>query len=131
MSGYKNAFILLPFPDLADNCSVLIHNPQLVSPEKLQIVAAASDSDDPAVASAAMNGVLVDLIVAWREVYPAYGDLEDVDLDAEPDLAVLMEKLEARDQQPLGAVTLETVARLPVGIVTKIMEEFKQDPKKP
>jgi hypothetical protein len=36
-----------------------------------------------------------------------------------------MERLEAREQEPLKAITAENIARLPMAVVTKLVESFK------
>jgi hypothetical protein len=130
-NGYKNAYLHLPFPELADGCSVLIRNPKLLPGDKLGALRAVSDADDPGAQQAAMDKILTDVIVAWRHVYAAADAITDIDLDAEEDLEVLMAKLEAADQEPLIGVTLENVARLPITITNRIAEEFKKtaDPK--
>ncbi|MEZ0089926.1 hypothetical protein [Streptacidiphilus sp. EB129] len=124
--GYQNRFILIPFDDLADGCSVLIRNPKLLPPDKLEAVSAASESSDPGAARQAMNSVMADVIVAWHNVYPADEDLADIDLDNPGDLAALMETLESRSQEPLGRPTVDTVARLPLTITNRVAEEFKK-----
>lgn len=123
--GYKNPFQLITFPDLADGASVLIRNPRLMPPAKLQAIVAAAEGADTGQILDAMSPLLVDLIVAWRNLYPGDDSLEGVDLDGEEDLAVLMEKLESRKQEPLGPITEENIARLPMTVLTKLAGEFK------
>ena len=130
-NGYKNAYLHLAFPELAEGCSVLIRNPKLLPGDKLSALRAVSETDDPEAQQAAMDKVLADVIVAWRHVYAASDGTPDIDLDGEEDLEVLMAKLEAADQEPLTSVTLDNVARLPITITNRIAEEFKKtaDPK--
>ena len=123
--GYKNPFILIPFDDLADGASVLIRNPRLMPPAKLQQIVTASEGADTGQILTAMTPLLVDLIVAWRNLYPADGALEGMDLESDEDLADLMAKLEAREQEPLKEITAENIARLPMAVVTKLAESFK------
>ena len=123
--GYKNPFMLIPFDELADGASVLIRNPNLMPPAKLQQIVTASEGADTGEILTAMTPLLADLIVAWRNLYPADGGLEDVDLDGDDDLADLMAKLEGREQEPLKEITAENIARLPMAVVTKLAESFK------
>ena len=123
--GYKNPFILVAFPELADGASVLIRNPNLMPPGKLQQIVTASEGADTGQILSAMTPLLADLIVAWRNLYPADGGLEDVDLEGDEDLAVLMVKLEGREQEPLKEITPENIGRLPMAVVTKLAESFK------
>jgi hypothetical protein len=123
--GYKNPFILIGFPELAEGASVLIRNPRLMPPSKLQAIVTASEGADTGQILAAMAPLLVDLIVAWRNLYAADSGLDGVDLDADEDLAELMAKLEAREQEPLKAITEENITRLPMAVVTKIAESLK------
>lgn len=123
--GYTDRFILIGFPELAEGCSVLIRNPRLMPPEKLEAVAAAADSADPGAGRVAMNAVMADIIVAWRNIYPSDENLTGVDFDAlGDDLESLMVVLEGRGQEPLGKPTLDTVARLPLAVTNRIAEEF-------
>lgn len=129
--GYRDPFILIPFPDLGDGCSVLIRNPKLLPPEKLQGLRAANESDDPAQQQAAMDAVMADLIVAWRHMY-AQPAVDDAVADNFDDLEALMDELTGREQVPLGKPSAETVAQLPTPVITRISEEFKRitpDPK--
>ncbi len=123
--GYKNPFILIGFPELADGASVLIRNPRLMPPAKLQQIVTASEGADTGTILAAMTPLLADLIVAWRNLYPADGGLDGVDLEGDEDLADLMAKLEAREQEPLKAITAENIGRLPMAVVTRLAESFK------
>ena len=130
-NGYKNAYLHLAFPELADGCSVLIRNPKLLPGDKLSALRAVSDADDPGAQQEAMDQVLTDVIVAWRKMYAAGDETTGIDLDGDDDLEDLMAKLEAAEQEPLGSVTLANVSRLPVVVTNRIAEEFKKiaDPK--
>ena len=123
--GYKNPFILIGFPELADGASVLIRNPNLMPPAKLQQIVTASEGSDTGEILTAMTPLLADLIVAWRNLYPADGGLDDIDLDGDDDLADLMATLEAREQEPLKEITPENIGRLPMAVVTKLAESMK------
>jgi hypothetical protein len=126
-AGYTDRFILIGFPELAEGCSVLIRNPRLMPPEKLEAVGAAADSPDPGAGRAAMNAVMADIIVAWRNIYPADESLADVDVEAlGDDLEGLMAVLAGRSQEPLAKPTIDTVARLPLAVTNRIAEEFKK-----
>ena len=124
-NGYKNPFILIGFPELAEGASVLIRNPNLMPPAKLQQIVTASEGADTGQILTAMTPLLADLIVAWRNLYPADGGTEGVDLEGDADLADLMAKLESREQEPLKEITPENIARLPMAVVTKLAESFK------
>jgi len=124
-TGYTERFKLVDFSHLSAGGSILIRNPKLLPPEKIEAVVAASESPDRAVQRAAMTEVLVEVIVAWRNIYPATEDLADIDLDDDSDLEALMARLESREQAPLGKPSLETVAQLPLAITNRLAEEFK------
>ncbi|MGW2936079.1 hypothetical protein ACWDA7_30475 [Streptomyces sp. NPDC001156] len=127
MSGYTNPYVLLQFPDLGDNVSVLLRNPQLLPPSELQPEDVPTDDKgmplDSNAAQQAMYKVMARLIVAWK-VYEAFdpGAVLDIDPDADP--ADLFESLGAGEQTRLGAVTPENVARLPLAIINRIGEEI-------
>lgn len=123
-TGYKDAYIPLTFPELADGCSVLIRNPQLMPPSLMERAASMADSD-AGIRSQAMNDVLASLIVAWRNVFPADDDLSGIDLDGEESIDDLLAKLTAREQTPLGKPTPETVAQIPMAITLRIAEQIK------
>lgn len=123
--GYKNPFMLIPFDELAEGASVLIRNPNLMPPAKLQQIVTASEGADTGQILTAMTPLLADLIVAWRNLYPADGGTDDIDLDGDEDLADLMAKLEAREQEPLKQITPENISRLPMAVVTKLATAFK------
>ncbi|WBP89539.1 hypothetical protein [Kitasatospora cathayae] len=128
MSGYRNRFILLEFPEVGDDASILLRNPRLVPPDLLEPEAVAVDANgeplDREAARQSMHKVLAGLIVAWRGMYDATIVDLPADLPADGDLAALMARLEESGQQPLGAPSPETVARLPIGVVNRLAEEI-------
>lgn len=123
-TGYTNPYIPLAFPDLADGCSVLIRNPQLM-PTSLMEKAASMASADGGIAIEAMTEILTSLIVAWRNVYPVDEDLSDVDLHGETSIEDLAVLLETRQRQPLGPPSPDTVPRIPMTITLAITEHIK------
>lgn len=127
-AGYNNRVILLPFPELAEGCSVLIRNPRLMAPQELEAAYAAVDGDstDTAAARDGMHTSIAKMIIAWRNVYPADLDLSGVDLSGETDLEALMATLNDGEQQPLGAPSKETVAQVPLAIINKIAEQITE-----
>lgn len=124
--GYTNPYVLLTFPDLGDDVSVLMKNPQLLPPSEIQPEDVPTDDKgqplDPAAANEAMYKVMARLIVAWK-VYEAFdaGAALDVDPDADP--AELFATLGAGEQKRFGTVTPESVGRLPLAIINRIGEE--------
>ncbi len=113
MAGYRNRFIPLMFPELAedgDEVWVSIRNPLLVPPGELQPAPVPTHADgtpvDPQAATEAMFAVIAKLIVAWR-VY---------------DASVVAE------QQPLLELpaTPESVGRLPTVVLNRIAEEINK-----
>jgi hypothetical protein len=89
MSGYTNPYVLLQFPDLGDDVSVLMKNPQLLPPSEIQPEDVPTDDNgqplDQKAAQEAMYKVMAKLIVSWK-VYEAFsdGDALDIDPDADP-----------------------------------------------
>jgi hypothetical protein len=55
--GYKNPFLLVTFPDLADGASVLIRNPNLMPPAKLQQIVTASQGAETSEILTAPSGM--------------------------------------------------------------------------
>lgn len=125
MSGYTNPFIRLPFPDLGEDVSVLLKNPQLLPPADLQPEDIATDESgkpiDPQAANEAMYKVMARVIVAWK-VYEAPS--VDITIDPNADPADILEALGASAPKRLGAVTPENIAKLPVTILNRIGEEI-------
>lgn len=128
MAGYRDRFLLLTFPEVGDDASILLRNPRLVPPDVLEPDAVALDANgepvDREAARQAMHTVLGNLIVAWRGMYDATAIELPPDLAAEADLAELMTRLEAGGQQPLGAPGPDTVAKLPIAVINRLAEEI-------
>jgi len=126
MSGYTNPYVLLPFPELGDDISVLMKNPQLLPPSEIQPEDVPTDENgqpkDPEEAQRAMYRVMARLIVAWK-VYEAFDPDATLDIDPEADPADLFETLGAGEQKRLGAITVDNIARLPLAIINRIGEE--------
>lgn len=127
MSGYTNPYVLLQFPDLGDDVSVLMKNPQLLPPSEIQPEDVPVDDKgqplDPQAANESMYKVMGRLIVAWK-VYEAFapGDTLDIDPDADP--AELFASLGGGEQTRLGKITPENIGRLPLAILNRIGEEI-------
>jgi hypothetical protein len=126
VTGYTSPYILIPFPELGDDCSVLLKNPQLLPPSEITPEDVPLDDKgqplDPQAANQSMYKVMARIIVAWK-VYEAFTtDLPPVDPDADP--STVMKTLEALEQRRLGAVTAENVGRLPMVIIQRIGEEI-------
>lgn len=129
-TGYTNAYIPLAFPELADGCSVLIRNPQLMPPSMMQ-KAAGMAGDDAGLAGQAITEIMAYLIVAWRNVYAVDEDLSDLDLDGEGSIEDLMAQLESRERTPLGKPSPDTIPLMPMAIMMKVMEQVKDDTNPP
>lgn len=133
MAGYANPYVLLPFPELADDCSVLMRNPQLLPPSEITPKDVPLDDQgkpvDPNAANEAMYEVMARTIVAWK-VYEAFATgLPPVDPEADP--AEVLATLEGMEQRRIGEVSTENVGRLPMAIIQRVMEEIGKvaDPK--
>ncbi|MFE5868817.1 hypothetical protein ACFQ6V_09205 [Streptomyces roseifaciens] len=127
MSGYTNPYVLLQFPDLGEDVSVLIRNPQLLAPKEVTPEDVALDGSgqpvDPDAAQEAMYKVFARVIVAWK-VYDASGAMPEA-VGEEADPVALYSTLTASSDQPrLGAITVENIARMPMVITNRIMEEI-------
>ena len=126
MSGYTNPYVLLTFPDLGDDVSVLMKNPQLLPPSEITPEDVPTDENgqplDPKAANEAMYKVMARLIVAWK-VYEAFDPGAAPEIDADADPAELFASLGAGEQKRLGAITAENVGRLPLAIINRIGEE--------
>lgn len=124
--GYSNPYVLLTFPDLGDDVSVLMKNPQLLPPSEIQPEDVPTDDKgqplDPAAANEAMYKVMARLIVAWK-VYEAFDADAALDVDPDADPAKLFATLGAGEQKRFGTVTPESVGRLPLAIINRIGEE--------
>lgn len=133
MAGYANPYVMLTFPDLGEDCSVLMKNPQLLPPAEITPEDVPVDADgkpvDPMAANEAMYKVMARVIVAWK-VYAAFTtDLPPVDPAADP--SEVLATLESLEQQRIGPVTAENVAKLPMVVIQRVMEEISRvaDPK--
>ena len=133
MAGYANPYVMLQFPELGDDTSVLMRNPQLLPPSEITPEDVPLDEQgkpvDPNAANEAMYAVMAKVIVAWK-VYQAFTpDLPQVDPEADP--ADVLATLTEMEQRRIGAVTAENVGRLPMAIIQRIMEEIGRvaDPK--
>lgn len=127
--GYTNPYVLLQFPELGDDVSILMKNPQLLPPTEITPEDVPLDDKgqplDPQAANEAMYSVFARIIVAWK-VYEAFGggDAPDIAEDADP--VALFESLEVGGQQRLGAITVESIGRLPMVIIKRIMGELER-----
>ena len=126
MSGYANPFVLLRFPELGDDVSVLMRNPQLLPPKEITPEDVAMDDKgqpvDPNEAQEAMYKVFARVIVAWK-VYDAGSGPVDIPEDADP--VAMFEQLDGAGAQPrIGAISVENMARLPMRVINRIMEEI-------
>jgi hypothetical protein len=134
MAGYTSPYVLLPFPDLGDDVSVLIRNPQLLPPSELTPEDVQLDERgqpvDPQAANMAMYKVFARLIVAWK-VYDASELITPVEVSEDADPVALFESLETTAQPRLGAISAENIARLPLRIINRIGAELGSvaDPK--
>ncbi|MGW5477712.1 hypothetical protein [Streptomyces sp. NPDC004008] len=127
MSGYNNPYVLLQFPELGDDVSVLMKNPQLLPPDALTPEDVAMDADGKPVDNQAANEagykMMAGIIVAWK-VYEAFNTSDALNVDPDADPAALYESLSAGTPTRLGKVTPENVGRLPMVILKRIMEEI-------
>lgn len=126
MSGYTNPYVLLTFPDLGEDISVLMKNPQLLPPSEIQPEDVPLDDNgqplDQNAAQQAMYKVMARLIVAWK-VYEAFDPNASLDIPADADPTALFESLGAGEQERLGNVTVDNIGRLPLAILNRIGEE--------
>jgi hypothetical protein len=125
--GYSNPYVLLEFPDLGDDVSVLMRNPQLLAPAEITPEDVPVDDKgqplDSQDAQKAMYKVFGRVIVAWK-VYDAALQMPlDVGEDADP-VALFKSLGEGNEQPRIGAITEENIARLPMRIINRIMEEI-------
>ena len=115
--GYRERTLTLRFdgnsdlPDLGDDVIVTIRNPQLLSLEKLQPRDVPLKEDGTPVnnadATMATYEMIAKLITSWNV------------FDAEDD---------SEDPPPLGDVTVENVAKLPMAILTAITDKLNPNP---
>lgn len=129
MSGYTNPYVLLLFPELGDDVSVLMKNPQLLPPTDLTPDDVAVDDEGKPVDNQAANEagykMMAGIIVAWK-VYEAFSPSGTLDIDPDADPATLFESLSAGTPARIGKVTPENVSRLPMVILKRIMEEISR-----
>lgn len=127
MSGYTNPYVLLQFPELGEDVSVLLKNPQLLPPSEITPEDVPTDDSgrplDPKAANEEMYKVMARVIVAWK-VYEAFDPDTVLDIDPDADPITLFESLGAGEQTRLGNVTAENVGRLPLAIINRIGEEI-------
>ncbi|MGK5728921.1 hypothetical protein [Streptomyces sp. URMC 124] len=129
MSGYTHPYVLLQFPELGDDVSVLMRNPQLLPPREITPEDVAMDASgqpvDPQAANEAMYKVFARVIVAWK-VYDSAGTAPpEIGPDSDP--VALYEQLREGGGQPrIGDITAENVARLPMKIINRVMEEISR-----
>ncbi|MEV4438522.1 hypothetical protein AB0K09_05785 [Streptomyces sp. NPDC049577] len=127
MSGYTNPYVLLTFPDLGDDVSVLMRNPQLLPPRDITPEDVPLDANgqplDPQAAQEAMYRVFARVIVAWKVYDPNGAAPPEIGPDADP-VALYEQLRDGGDQPRLGDITPENIARLPLRITNKIMEEI-------
>lgn len=130
MAGYNNPYVLLQFPELGDDVSVLMRNPQLLPPSEVTPKDVPLDDRgqplDPQQAQEAMYEVFARVIVAWK-VYDA-SEPAALELGDDVDPVALFESLGAvQDPQPrLGPVTVENIGRMPLRIINRVMEEISR-----
>lgn len=128
--SYTNPYVLLEFPDLGDDVSVLIKNPQLMPPDALSPEDVPLDDKgmpvNPQDGLNASYKVMAGLIVAWK-VYEVFNpDDGSLDINPDDDPADVLARLGAGTQQRFGKVTPDAVGRLPMAIITRIMEEVQR-----
>lgn len=128
MPGYNNPYVILQFPELGDDVSVLMRNPQLLPPSEVTPKDVPLDDRgqpvDPQQAQEAMYEVFARVIVAWK-VYDA-SESTPLNLGDDVDPVALFESLGAEQspQPRIGAITAENVARMPMRVINRVMEEI-------
>lgn len=126
MSGYADPFVLLRFPELGDDCSVLLRNPKLLPPGDItpEDVPMRDDGQpvDPQAANDAGYKVMANIIVAWK-IYAAPGMGTDIDPEADPE--DVLKALEGVELVRLGKPTAESIAKAPVAVIKRVMEEIQ------
>ena len=98
--------------------------PDALSPEDVPL----DDNGMPVNPQDGLNAsykVMAGLIVAWK-VYEIFNPAEELDIDLDEDPRAVLTRLGGGTQQRLGKVTPETVGRLPMSIITRIMEEVQR-----
>ena len=128
MAGYANPYVILQFPELGDDVSVLMRNPQLLPPKEVTPKDVPLDDRgqplDPQQAQEAMYEVFAHIIVAWK-VYDA-SEAPPLALDGDVDPVALFASLDAaQSPQPrIGEITVDNISRLPMRIINRVMEEI-------
>ncbi|NUP38167.1 MAG: hypothetical protein HOY76_14420 [Streptomyces sp.] len=126
--GYTNPYVLLQFPEVGDDVSVLMRNPQLMPPEALVPEDVPTDEKgEPLNSGDAMQAsykLIASLIVAWK-VYEAFGSTDALDVDPDADPAEIFARLEGGTQERIGKVSAENVGRLPAVVLKRIMKEIE------
>lgn len=127
--SYTNPYVLLEFPELGDDVSVLLRNPQLMppgalSPEEVPLNEK-GEPLNPQDGLSASYKVMAGLIVAWK-VYEVFNPADALDINPDDDPATVLARLGEGTQQRFGKVTPEAVGRLPMAIITRIMEEVQR-----
>ena len=129
MSGYTNPYVLLTFPELGDDVSVLMKNPQLLPPADLTPEDVPVDGEGKPLDNQAANDagykMMAGIIVAWK-VFEAFSPADTLDIDPDADPAALFESLSAGVPVRIGKVTPENVGRLPMVVLKRIMEEISR-----
>lgn len=127
--SYANPYVLLEFPELGPDVSVLIKNPQLMPPDALTPEdIPLNEKGEPVNAQDAMGEsykIIAALIVAWK-VYEAFSSDDAVDINPDDDPADVLARLDASGQKRFGKVTPEAVSRLPMAILGRLMEEVQR-----
>ena len=130
MAGYNNPYVILQFPELGDDVSVLMRNPQLLPPAEITPEDVPMNEhgqpQDPRQAQDAMYKVFARIIVAWR-VYDA-SEAPPLELSEGADPVALYESLNAgHNPQPrLGEINVENIGRMPLRIINRVMEEISR-----
>lgn len=124
--SYTEPYKLLTFPELGEDVSVLIKNPQLMPPDALTPEDVPTNDKgeplNPQDVKNAMGKLFAGLIVAWK-VYQAFDPNDSLDIDPDADPAELFDRLGSGTQERIGKVSVENVGRLPMAIFQRLMEE--------
>ena len=122
--GYANRVVTIQFPDLSDDPGdriwVTMRNPKMVPIDEMRAgsegvtLNAQGDPEDSGAATAAGYRILAKLIVGWH-VY---------DATVLPELNASGEDVSTPVMLPQAPVTVEMVAKLPMAILNRLMEEM-------
>lgn len=111
--GYRNQTIRLEFPELGEDCWVVILNPKMLSQEQLPSIDKSIPDDDQDAQARASMDALGRLIVAWNVWATA-------DLNDPPEVL------------PIPQLDREALRKVPMEIITRLGEEFaKANPQTP